>query len=150
MADKPEEPEPPPDASATALGASLNEVLDDLEQMLHTRRGPEETQAPAAEGGDDPYCIPLLDEVIEVGPAAPASTRIRPTDPAAADFRRRVVERLASEIEVIVHSRVERALASAAEDIRKQVREHIAIILPEILDELREQDRDPRRDVEEQ
>jgi len=50
--------------------------------------------------------------------------------------RRRMAERLANEIEVIVQARMEEAIQNAIPDIRQQVRNHLDIILPEIVDDL--------------
>ena len=52
-------------------------------------------------------------------------------------------ERLASEIEVIMVARLENALREASEEIRRQVRNHIEIVLPEILDELAREEGEP-------
>ena len=53
-----------------------------------------------------------------------------------AALRRRLADRLASEVEVIVQARLELALKDACDDIRIQVRNHLDIILPEIVDDM--------------
>jgi hypothetical protein len=129
-----------------AAKASLNEALNDLEQILEKRR-------PSADPGkkraaDIPaerqYDIPLLDEVIwpgrgaAVGPTA-GDEAPAPPRPGHADYEeacRLLVARIANEIEVIVQSRIEAALQSATDEIRRQVKNHIEIMLPEILDEI--------------
>ena len=55
---------------------------------------------------------------------------------------RRLFDRLASEIDVIVQSGVDEALKAAAKNIRSKVKQHVAIVLPEILDELANEDED--------
>ncbi len=50
--------------------------------------------------------------------------------------RRRLADRLASEVEVIVQARLEIAIKSACDEIRAQVRNHLDITLPEIVDEM--------------
>ena len=126
---------------------SLNEALSDLEQMLDRQRPEPEATEPAGEPvpeDGDQYTIPLLDDVVIPGVEipAPAPTQALAADISPTDFddepavRRRLAERLASEVEVIVQDRVESALESAREEIREQVRNHIDIILPEIVEEL--------------
>ena len=56
--------------------------------------------------------------------------------------RRRMAERLANEIEVIVQARMEEAIQNAIPDIREQVRNHLDIILPEIVDDMLQHRRD--------
>ena len=54
------------------------------------------------------------------------------TDPHAAQL----AARLASELEVIVDNRAQEAMRGALDEIKREVRRHIKIVLPEILDEL--------------
>jgi hypothetical protein len=126
-----------------AIEESLNEALSDLERMLQRHRGSGERvpQDPPDDG--EQYTIPLLDEVVVPGVSVPGSDApgAPPAEDAALDddepaMRRRLAARLASEIEVIVQDRMEAALATAREEIRAQVRNHMDIILPEIVDEL--------------
>ncbi len=49
---------------------------------------------------------------------------------------RHLIDRLANEIDVIVQTGTEEAMQRAAADIAAQVREHVAIILPEVIEEL--------------
>lgn|GEM_PF-1969665 len=51
-------------------------------------------------------------------------------------LRRRLAERLASEVEVMVQARLEAALVEVCDDIREQVRNHLDIILPEIVEDM--------------
>ena len=49
---------------------------------------------------------------------------------------RHLIDRLANEIDVIVQTGTEEAMRRAATDIAARVREHVAIILPEVIEEL--------------
>ena len=62
------------------------------------------------------------------GGAAPPSL-----DP---EVYRHLIDRLANEIDVIVQTGTEEAMRRAATDIAARVREHVAIILPEVIEEL--------------
>jgi len=53
-----------------------------------------------------------------------------------AALRRRLADRLASEVEVIVQACLEVAINNACDEIRVQVRNHLDIILPEIVDDM--------------
>jgi hypothetical protein len=132
------------------IEASLNDALNDLERMLQQHEGSEEEAEASSE--DEPYPIPLLEEMVIPGPGidelhaglVPASD-----EPAALmdedSVRRRLAERLASEVEVIVQDRFEAAIEKARDEVREQVRNHMDIILPEILEEMlqhRHRDRD--------
>lgn len=129
-----------------AAKASLNEALSDLEQILEKRRPSADSRKKRA--ADIParrqYDIPLLDEVIRPGRGAAdrptaGNESPAPPGPGSADYEeacRLLVARIANEIEVIVQSRIEAALQSATDEIRRQVKNHIEIMLPEILDEI--------------
>jgi hypothetical protein len=127
----------------SSIEESLHHALSDLEKMLERQQGnsssdPHKNVDDLAASGDsdggqtesrgdadadriadqgtfdDPgeqYVIPLLDEVV-------------------------IPERLASEIEIIMQDRIEAALRKAHEEIRVQVRNHLDITLPEIVEEL--------------
>ena len=64
--------------------------------------------------------------------------------PELSPMARRLFDRLASEIDVIVQTGVDDALKAAARDIRQRVKDHVAIVLPEILDELSHDDSDDK------
>lgn len=122
---------------------SLHEALNDLEQMLERHEGPrEERQHATLDDNDERDSIPLLDEVVIPGTAMPASRQpasglgedMEPIDDEPA-LRRRLATRLASEIEVIVQDRMEAAVEAASAQITQQVRNHIDIMLPEIVEE---------------
>jgi len=143
---------------------SLNEALSSLEEILErSHDAHEESSAPAAaqsrreaaatpggsddarpgrDSGSGQTAIPLLHDVVMPGDenTVAADTDESPSDDDAQACRQ-FVERLANEIEVIVHARVEAAVRDAADDIREQVRNHLDIMLPEILDELRQRGR---------
>ena len=131
---------------ADDIEASLNDALSDLERMLE-QQGPEPREIEKTPG-EEQYTIPLLDEVVIPGPGVEpqVAARIVAHDADADAFdddepalRRRLAERLASEIEVIVYDRVERAIEQAKDDLREQVRNHLDIILPEIVEEILQQ-----------
>lgn len=124
--------------------ASLDQALDNLERMLGQDHAAEATASGAgADGGDPRPDLPLLDEVVARGASPPALPRApQPSpdlSPGEAALCRRVAARLASEIDVIVQARLEQTLATACREIRKQVKEHIAITLPELIQDAAEQ-----------
>jgi len=134
---------------------SLSEALSGLERILVKRQrrsrpqdvapgepaARESAQRPPAD--DAQYTIPMLNEVVAPGdeipplPAAGAAD-VQPPEagPEEEELCRRLTERLANEIEVLVQARIETAVQEAAGDIREQVRNHLEIMLPEILEEL--------------
>jgi hypothetical protein len=135
-----DEPDP---ARRDAIEESLNEALSDLERMLQRHRDGGESAPPEPTDDGEQFTIPLLDEVVVPGVPVPdidlADGSSEDDVPLVDDepaLRRRLAARLASEIEVIVQDRMEAALAQAREEIREQVRNHMDIILPEIVDEL--------------
>ncbi|MCP5149325.1 MAG: hypothetical protein H6983_12570 [Ectothiorhodospiraceae bacterium] len=107
---------------------ALDRALDDLEDILGHRDGRESDSAP--------HSVPLLDDVVVRGDRRGAGIDALGLSPEEARALERVAVRLASEIEVILNARIETAVTEALEDVRRQVRNHIEIILPEILDEL--------------
>ena len=136
-------------AGPAAAEESLSEALDGLEQILeHRQRVRPETgkptgNAPQPAPTDPQYTIPLLHDVVVPGGDGPSGQIAdygngEPLEPGVeeAETCRKLVERLANEIEVIVQARVEAAVQEAAEDIREQVRNHLEIMLPEIIEEL--------------
>lgn len=142
MAQKPSSPPKPKDPLAAE--ASLNEALSDLERILESQRdAPEKADKTTATPAGEQYNIPLLDNVVHPGGTADDDTPehyVPPTAPPGSpeyeEACRILVTRIANEIEVIVQSRIETALSSATEEIRQQVKNHIEIMLPEILDEI--------------
>lgn len=128
---------------------SLSEALNGLEQILvHRQRGQrvseQESDNPRpAPRADAQYTIPLLHDVVVPGSDTPPGSVAAGDDRQASqsgideeELCRKLTERLANEIEVIVQARVEAAVQEAAEDIREQVRNHLEIMLPEIIEEL--------------
>lgn len=122
----------------------LNKALNDLEQILESS----EAEPPAAPPGldllGDQYTIPLLDDVVAPGELNDEglNENSQPTIGQRllsleddADCQN-VIKRLSSEIEVIVQAGLETALDQAKKDITEQVKKHVTIILPEILDEI--------------
>ena len=132
-----------------AAEESLNAALNDLQKILD-QRSPAEKPEPTVDPLEHSQpSIPLLDNVvvpgipIENGVVDVETAGRPPMDPplsANADFRR-IVDRLASELDIIIQSRVETAMREVSKDIKARIRTHIDIILPEILEELAELDR---------
>ena len=56
----------------------------------------------------------------------------------------KVAERLASELEVITQACLEESLEHVAAEVRRRIRAHIAIVLPEILEEMAREEFGPR------
>lgn len=130
------------EASAAHEGQeSLNEALDDLEQMLEgQRRGVVRPGGSGAPASAREHAIPLLDDVVAPGQEddqAPGP-RHAPDSIESDEDCQVVIRRLASEIEVIVQAGVEEALREANQRIAERVKRHIDITLPEILDEIAE------------
>ena len=135
-------------AGPTAAEESLSDALNGLEQILEHRqappagtRGPDGNQHAAA--ADPQYAMPVLGEVVVPGDDDPPG-QTPERDPGEAfqsnieddEAYQKLSQRLANEIEVIVRARVEAAVHEAAEDIREQGRNHLEIMLPEIIEEL--------------
>ena len=136
-------------ASTSAAEESLSDALNGLEQILENRQGAPSTatgsiesqQIPANEGSQ--YTIPLLHDVVLPGGgdgSAGQSAEAHPGEAQGPDLDDdeaclKLAERLANEIEVIVQARVEAAVREAAKDIHEQVRNHLEIMLPEIIEE---------------
>ena len=142
-----------PGADPVDAEESLSEALSGLERILvqRQRRDPPDAQPRARESAPRPraidddaqYTIPMLNDVVVPGGEAPPVSAAPGPDAAPAEpgleeeeLCRRLTERLANEIEVLVQARVETAVQEAAGDIREQVRNHLEIMLPEILEEL--------------
>ncbi|MFT5172402.1 MAG: hypothetical protein ACI8W7_000566 [Gammaproteobacteria bacterium] len=152
-------------SAESSVEESLHHALSDLEHILEGKHDPSgNSGASGGEGlAEDPgaggraeriaerrmfderseqYVIPLLDEVVIPGPegrAPPPAVNVADSisnDDDEPAMRKRLAERLASEIEVIMQDRIEAALETAREEIRTQVRNHLDITLPEIVEEL--------------
>jgi hypothetical protein len=102
--------------------APLHEALDDLENMLgpHGATTPDSKDAPVG-GAEEDWDSALY---------------------------RATAQRLASELEIIMNARLEAALARVGEEIRREVRNHIEIVLPEIVSALAAAETPPRRDYD--
>lgn len=128
---------------------SLSEALNGLEQILERRQPGSHAPSKLDDADGEPapadaqYTIPLLHDVVVPGAeAAPG----RSGELAGAEHlepgideeeaHRKLAEKLANEIEVIVQTRVETAVQEAADVIREQIRNHLEIMLPEIIEEL--------------
>ena len=91
-------------------------------------------------GADHPELAPptLAPPALEPPAPGPEDERYGDAPPPALEpeVYRHLVDRLANEIDVIVQTGTEEAMRRAAVDIADRVREHVAIILPEVIEEL--------------
>ena len=137
------------DANTSAAEESLSDALNGLEQILENRKtaaskaGNSGESKPTAASEDSQYTIPLLHDVVVPGSDRSVGQDDEPDSVEAQapnldddEACRKLAERLANEIEIIVQARVEAAVHEAAVDIREQVRNHLEIMLPEIIEEL--------------
>lgn len=137
------------DANTSAAEESLSDALNGLEQILESRKtapskaGNSGESKPTAASEDSQYTVPLLHDVVVPGSDSSVGQDNEPNSVEAQapnldddEACRKLAERLANEIEVIVQARVEAAVHEAAVDIREQVRNHLEIMLPEIIEEL--------------
>ena len=132
----------------------LNEALDDLEDILGPRgKSTSGRNVAPDDRGSHPASRPE-------GPAdgeAPADATLGGAPHARAEHARDALdgtwdralyrmtaERLASELEIIMNARLEAALAHVGEDLRRELRNHIEIVLPEIVSTLADDDLPPR------
>ncbi len=133
-------------AGPSTAEESLSEALNGLEQILEHRKPvppgvlEADREQPKPGPTDPQYTIPLLHDVVVPGGDEPHEQisdqpRGEPLEPGA-DACRKLAERLANEIEVIVQARIEAAVQEAAGDIREQVRNHLEIMLPELIEDL--------------
>ncbi len=115
-------------------------ALDTLEELLADGKSDDdETSSSPRIEQDGQYNIPLLDEVVVPGDEMVGlPPTVTPAD--LSPVAQRLFDRLASEIDVIVQTGVDDALKAAAKNIRARVKQHVAIVLPEILDELSQED----------
>jgi hypothetical protein len=140
MATDPKQPDKNEPRPRRVSQDALDDALNRLEGMLARQHAvpeqepgpkPEETTGPEAEP------LPLLDEVVspgdlfEVGAPQPGPVRLEAV-PAYGDL----LSRLASELDIIIESCVDEALAQAKQDLPVKIKNHLDIVLPEILDEL--------------
>ena len=86
---------------------------------------------------DDP--LPRIGD-LDLGPldGGPGGERYGDAPPPALDpeVYRHLIDRLANEIDVIIQTGTEEAMERAAAEIAARVREHVAITLPEVIEEL--------------
>ena len=86
---------------------------------------------------DDP--LPRIGD-LDLDPleGGPGGERYGDAPPPALDpeVYRHLIDRLANEIDVIIQTGTEEAMERAAAEIAARVREHVAIILPEVIEEL--------------
>ena len=143
----------PEDNTVGKSQQTLSRAINTLEELLEGRGGENPDSPPhpgdALPAEDGQYSIPMLDDVVVPGAELDDDPLVDDeVSPPRALLERalaeKLVERLASEIAVIVETGVEEALRDAGEEIMGRVRNHLDIVLPEILDELSHYDpRDP-------
>lgn len=125
-----------------ASGDRLEGALSALEGMLENRHvvpgehrdagpgpGPHSRLVP------EPEVLPLLQDVVEPGaPVREASSEAEGLDrlPPHNDL----VTRLVSELDVIIEACVDEALDKAKKELMARLKNHLEIVLPEILEEL--------------
>jgi len=125
---------------------ALDNALDTLQGILERHHGVLDPQdsghADKADQRSEP--LPLLEEVIIRGTDAETEATDLPPEeeepspppleavPPYADL----LNRLASELDIIIESCVDEALAQAKHDLLVKIKNHLDIVLPEILDEL--------------
>ena len=132
--------DPPSSDTDKPADVSLNKALNDLEQILESSEGESSPPPDEPDVLGEQYTIPLLDDVVSPGteigedlddsPILAIGRRMLSLEDDA-DCQN-VINRLSSEIEVIVQA----GLEDAKKDITEQVKKHVSIILPEILDEI--------------
>ena len=132
--------------------APLHEALDNLEDMLgpHGATTPGSKDAPP---GVAPRTGPESDPAFELGfpPEGALEDPLAPVRGAEEEswdsaLYQATAQRLASELEIIMNARLEAALARVGEEIRREVENHIEIVLPEIVSSLAASETPPRRD----
>ena len=134
----------PEDNAVGKSPETLSRAINTLEELLEGRGGENPGTAPhpgdALPAEDGQYSIPMLDDVVVPGAELDGNPLVGDELPPRTLLERalaeKLVERLASEIAVIVEIGVEEALRDAGEEIMGRVRNHLDIVLPEILDEL--------------
>lgn len=126
-----------PDPFAQPTPESLNEALDALAELLErtsAEGGTSESAGGDTDAGDEEgsFSIPLLEDVVDPDQEGPQA------EPAVSreEIYRRLVDRLTNEVEIIVQTGLDEAVGDARRRILAQIREHIEIILPEVLEEL--------------
>jgi hypothetical protein len=130
---------------AAGPAEALDGVLEELQGILDSRETPLGPR-PRREGGERPRHgpeeqteendeLPVLSEIVIPGPA-PAPAPQAPTRSEPLSGHDDLVQRLVSEVEVIVRDCVDQSLARARRDIRVRIRQHLDILMPEILAEL--------------
>lgn len=133
----------------------LEEALSTLEHILRHRHVVPDSREPAAEPPGD--TLPLLKNVVIPGDP-PTPLPVEPPAQAADDWHESLepapphddlVVRLVNELDIIIESCVDSALAEAKQDLMVKMKNHLDIVLPEILDELeRRRYEDPEDDDE--
>ena len=154
MTEPPDNREPPAEGPAAGLSKEeLDDALSTLEHILRHRH-----VVPSGHQGDSPPAaddhLPLLKNVVVPGdPPAPLpfaeedDADFGPEEAAGpAPHHDDLVVRLVNELEIIIESSVDDALAAAKRELMVKMKTHLDIVLPEILDELARRRLDPDRE----
>lgn len=142
MSQDPSKPKP----ADWSVDEGLQHALNSLEEILEGKQRVEPkqvlpaTQPKPATDDDAQYTIPLLEDIVTPTSTSAPEPTPAPREPVGSILAdqecQSIIERLSSEIEVIVQASVDEAMSRANEQIAERVRDHIDIILPEILDEI--------------
>lgn len=129
-----------PDLSASKASGEPNETGDEDAELPLLDDVVVPGSAEATTGADDYRTSRMIENILPtMGASAP-----RVDDRSLAEIQARVVERIASELEIIIDTRMEAAMARLTAETRRAVREHLDIVLPEILADVAGVVRPPR------
>ncbi|MDZ7751999.1 MAG: hypothetical protein U5S82_10105 [Gammaproteobacteria bacterium] len=126
----------------------LDEALSTLEHILRHRHVVPDDHPHAAAAADHDEALPILKDVVIPGdPPTPLAMDTGPDGAfevhdsydeslEPAPHHDDLVVRLVNELEIIIESCVDDALAAAKRNLMVKMKNHLDIVLPEILDEL--------------
>lgn len=129
MNQDPPDHSPPRDA---ALDSALNTLEDILQHRQGLADGDDPSRVPETPRGET---LPLLRDVVIPGRTATGPAQLDP-EPLHLPPHDDLVRRLVNELDIIIESCVDAALAEAKKDLMGKLKNHLEIVLPEILDEL--------------
>ncbi len=127
---------------------NLDNALDALQGILESRhvvpeRPPTEPDPPPLAFSESPrVTLPLLDEVVIPGGLLDEEINdFADDEPGGAPLEEMppysdLLSRLGSELEIIIENCVDEALSQARQDLMVQIKNHLDIVLPEILYQL--------------
>ncbi len=133
---------PQPPVPDDALHKALNRLEGMLEQQhVVPDKAPDTESKIFDEAINEPEPLPLLEEVVIPGDllSAESPEDTSPQNPPPVDavpVYTDLLSRLASELDIIIESCVDEALAQAKQNLLVKIKNHLDIVLPEILDEM--------------